>query len=94
MFAELFVGPAANVLVFWADVLGERDVYNTPGVIAESNWTMRVPRSFREVHRARAATGEALDLPAALALALRARGIEGEPRRALEGRAAVKLPQR
>ncbi len=88
MFAELFVGPAANVLVFWADLFGERDAYNTPGVVSAANWCMRVPRSFREVYRARLSSGEALDLPSALALALRARGIDGPVRAALEARAA------
>lgn len=74
MFAELFVGPAANVLVFWADLFGERDVYNTPGLVSDRNWSMRVPSAYREVYAQRRARGEAMDLPAALALALRARG--------------------
>jgi 4-alpha-glucanotransferase len=83
MVAELLVGPAENVLVFWPDVLGEREVYNTPGVVIEENWTMRVPRAFREVHRARVEAGEAPDLRAAVGLALRARRIEGPLTRAL-----------
>jgi hypothetical protein len=91
MFAELFVGPAANVLVFWADLFGEREAYNTPGVISADNWTMRVPRSFREVYRSRVASGEALDVPSALALALRARGIGGALFEAMRARASWKL---
>ena len=78
MFAELLVGPAANVLVFWADLFGERESYNTPGVVSMDNWSMRVPRSFRETYRARVSSGEALDVPSALALALRARGVAAE----------------
>lgn len=93
MFAELFVGPAANVLVFWADLFGERDVYNTPGVSSKDNWSMRVPRSFRTTYRSRIHLGEALDVPSALVLALRAHPTP-EARRlcsALERRAKWRL---
>lgn len=75
MFAELFVGPASNVLVFWADLFGEREVYNTPGVVRPENWTLRVPANYRELYSERVASGEAPDLRAALAMAKRARGI-------------------
>jgi len=74
MFAELFVGPAANVLVFFADLFGERETYNTPGLVSDRNWSMRVPQAFREVYEERRVRGEALDIPRALALAMRARG--------------------
>jgi 4-alpha-glucanotransferase len=83
VFADLFVGPASNVLVFWADLFGEEDVYNRPGVVSPDNWSMRVPRAFREVYRDRVASGEALDLRVALALALRARGLRSDLERAL-----------
>jgi 4-alpha-glucanotransferase len=75
MFAELFVGPAENVIVFWSDLFGEREVYNTPGLVSPDNWTMRLPRAFAAMHRERAAAGEALDIAAALEVALRARGL-------------------
>lgn len=75
MFAELFVGPASNVLVFWADLFGEREVYNTPGVVHADNWTLRVGSDYRERYAERVARGEAPDLRAALAMAKRARGI-------------------
>ena len=74
MFAELFVGPSSNVLVFFADLFGERATYNTPGLVSDANWSMRVPRAFREVYAERVARGEALDVPGALAQAMRARG--------------------
>ena len=74
MFAELFVGPAANVLVFFADLFGERETYNTPGLVSDRNWSMRVPQAFRAVYEERRARAEALDVPRALALAMRARG--------------------
>ncbi|MDB4934419.1 MAG: hypothetical protein JWP87_1391 [Labilithrix sp.] len=74
MFAELFVGPASNVLVFFADLFGETATYNTPGVVSDDNWSMRVPGDFRAVYTDRRARGEAMDVAGALALAMRARG--------------------
>ncbi len=72
--AELFVSPAAHVLVFFADLLGIEDVYNRPGHVHESNWSLRVPEDFEQRYRLAAPRGMALDLPCALALALRAGG--------------------
>ncbi len=76
--ADLFVGPVANVMIGWFDLFGEEDVFNTPGVVRPENWTMRVPRAFREEHASRVARGEAIDLAAALAMALHARGLAPE----------------
>ncbi|MCG6921906.1 MAG: 4-alpha-glucanotransferase [Acidobacteria bacterium] len=72
--ADLFVGPAANVLVFFTDALGLEDVYNRPGLVDDLNWSLRVSPSFRREHAERVARGAALDLPRVLARALRARG--------------------
>jgi 4-alpha-glucanotransferase len=75
MLADVFVGPAQNVLVFWPDLFGEREVYNVPGVVKPENWTMRLPRAFRDLYRERVARGEAPDLDAALDVALHGRRI-------------------
>ncbi len=75
-FSDLFVGPARQVMVFFADLLGETDVYNEPGAVSESNWTLRVPPDWPSVYAQRLAAGRALNLPAALALALRSRDTE------------------
>jgi hypothetical protein len=96
MFADLFVGPAANVLVFFADLYGETATYNVPGVMSDDNWRLRVPGAFREVYTDRLARGEAMDVVGALALAMRARGeafVRGHEDlvRALEARAAIRL---
>jgi 4-alpha-glucanotransferase len=96
MFAELFVGPASNVLVFFADLYGETATYNTPGLVSDENWSMRVPGAFRQVYMDRRARGEALDVPGALALAMRARGDDFVRAHedlvvALEAQAAVRL---
>jgi 4-alpha-glucanotransferase len=76
--AELFVSPASHVLVFFADLLGLDEVYNRPGHVDESNWSLRVPRDFEHRYRLAAPSGAALDLPCVLALALRAGGAEAE----------------
>jgi 4-alpha-glucanotransferase len=73
-FADLFVGPASNVMVFFTDLLGFEELYNRPGVVSEDNWSLRVPPAFREQYAERAARGRALVLTRALARALRARG--------------------
>jgi 4-alpha-glucanotransferase len=72
--ADLFVGPAANVMIFFADLLGSREVYNRPGTIAPENWSMRIPPDFADAWSRAAREGRALDLPSALATAMRARG--------------------
>jgi 4-alpha-glucanotransferase len=74
--AELFVGPARNVMVFFPDLLGMREIYNRPGVVSDENWSLRVPEDFAARYAGDRRAGRALDLPRALALALRARGAE------------------
>ena len=76
--ADLFVGPAENVMIFFSDLLGHRETYNRPGTISPENWTLRVPPQFEAEHRRAAREGAALDLPAALATAIRARGRDFE----------------
>jgi 4-alpha-glucanotransferase len=71
--ADLFLGPARQVSVFFADLLGLRETYNVPGTVDPSNWTLRVPPDFAAHHAREVQGGDALDLRAALALALRAR---------------------
>jgi 4-alpha-glucanotransferase len=73
LFADLFVGPARHVNLFFPDLFGMREVYNTPGTTGEANWRLRVPADFAARHEERRAAGQALDLPAALGTALRAR---------------------
>ncbi len=74
MFAELFSSRARHVMVFFADLFGTKDVYNTPGIVRDDNWRLRVPADFRSAYAASLARGDAFDLPASLALAMRARG--------------------
>jgi hypothetical protein len=83
MLAELFVSEASHVLVFFADLFGIEERFNAPGTVSEENWSLRLTPSFDSLHREKIARAEALDLPLALALALRARGAAPELRRAL-----------
>lgn len=73
-FADLFLGPARNVLVFFTDLMGYAEPYNRPGTVTEENWSLRVSSGYRAGHAARLAEGRALDVPKALARALRSRG--------------------
>jgi 4-alpha-glucanotransferase len=71
--ADLFASRARNVLVFFTDLFGMRALYNRPGVVADENWTVRLPADWAARYAAGRAAGTALDVPRALALALRAR---------------------
>jgi 4-alpha-glucanotransferase len=73
LFAELFVGPARRISVFFADLFGSRDIYNRPGVVHPDNWTLRLPPEFATEYVQRSARGAAFNPPLALALALLAR---------------------
>ncbi|GEJ55410.1 hypothetical protein AMYX_01510 [Anaeromyxobacter diazotrophicus] len=72
--ADLFAGPARQVMIFFTDLFGEREPYNVPGTVSPANWSLRLPADFRALYRRRLAEGRALDLPRALARALRSRG--------------------
>lgn len=64
--ADALASPARNVFVFFTDLFGYTDVYNTPGTISDDNWSLRLPADFENLH----ATRNTLNLPLALALAL------------------------
>lgn len=70
MFADLFVGPAQNVSVFFTDLLGGKEPYNEPGTFGERNWTLRVSNDYEMLYFDRAARGEAFNIHRSLALAL------------------------
>jgi len=72
--AELFASPARHVFVWWGDLLGETEWYNRPGTVNDENWSRRIPRGFQRLYAERVAAGRAMDVRAAVAMALRARG--------------------
>ncbi len=85
--AEIFVGDARHVLVFFSDLFGLREVYNEPGTVKAENWSLRLAADWRRTYEERRERGEALDVPRALALALRARASRLPPEHAELARA-------
>ncbi|WP_051338803.1 4-alpha-glucanotransferase [Sulfuricella denitrificans] len=71
--ADLFLSPARHVMLFFADLFGLEETYNVPGTVNEDNWTLRVPTDFARRYEDDRRRGEALNLHAVLALALRSR---------------------
>lgn len=72
--ADALASRARNVFVFWTDLFGMKEPYNTPGEVSPDNWTLRVPHHFEAAYRDGVRRGQALDLRRACALALQARG--------------------
>ncbi|MEE4380068.1 MAG: 4-alpha-glucanotransferase [Candidatus Competibacteraceae bacterium] len=73
LFADMLHSKARNIMVFVSDMLGVQERYNTPGTISEDNWSLRVPPDFEESYLSRVAEDQALSLPYAILLALKAR---------------------
>jgi 4-alpha-glucanotransferase len=93
MLAEIFASRAENVMMFFADLFGLDERYNTPGTTSMDNWSLRLPPSFEQLYEERLARGTAIDLPLALAMALGARGA-GETKTAQLVRALRELTPR
>ena len=68
MLAELFASRAENVMIFFADLFGLEERFNTPGVISDDNWTLRLPPDFARLR--------GIDIPLAIELALQVDGAE------------------
>lgn len=75
MLADALHCPAGNVYLFFADLLGMTETYNSPGTVGPHNWSLRVPPDWESSYTSLRSRGAALHLPKALALALRARGL-------------------
>lgn len=72
--ADLFAGPAGNVMIFFTDLLGMTEIYNRPGTVSDDNWSLRITSDFASVYQKRLTGNRAINIPKALALALRSRG--------------------
>jgi len=68
--ADLFRSRAENVYVFVGDLFGESEPFNRAGVVHADNWTSRLPQRFEAVYAERLRARRALDIVAALRLAL------------------------
>lgn len=79
LFAALFLGPARQVSVFFADLFGLREIYNRPGIVQGDNWTLRLPSDWHDRYMAAVARSEAFNVPLALAMAMAARASAGTP---------------
>jgi 4-alpha-glucanotransferase len=73
-FADLFIGPAQNIMVFFTDLLGIRQSYNIPGTVSQDNWSLRIDSDYPRQYIDKLRKNLALNIPKALAMALRARG--------------------
>lgn len=72
--ADLFAGPASNVMIFFTDLMGIKDLYNRPGTVNDDNWSLRITSNFTRDYQERLASNRAINIPKALARAIRARG--------------------
>jgi 4-alpha-glucanotransferase len=86
LLADLFLSDARNVFVYFTDLFGASEPFNRAGVVHPDNWRLRLPPDFERAYDERRARGRALDLEAALALALRARRASSDLVVALEKR--------
>ncbi|QQR45049.1 4-alpha-glucanotransferase [Myxococcus xanthus] len=78
--ADLFASRARNVMMFFTDLLGMPETYNAPGTVDERNWSLRVPQDWAREYRERLKGDAAVNLPAVLAMALRAQGAPARAR--------------
>jgi 4-alpha-glucanotransferase len=78
--ADLFASRARNVMMFFTDLLGLVWTYNTPGTVDERNWSLRMTEDWAREYRERLQRDAAVNMPAVLAMALRARGTEARER--------------
>jgi hypothetical protein len=72
--ADLFAGPAGNVMIFFTDLLGMTEIYNRPGTVSDDNWSLRITSDFASAYQKRLTSNRAINIPKALALAIRSRG--------------------
>lgn len=72
-FTELFTSPAKKIQVFFTDLFGIKERYNTPGQ-TEGCWELRVPENYEEVYHENLENGTALNIPDAIARAIRNKG--------------------
>lgn len=84
-FADCLASRARRMAIFFTDAFGIRESYNRPGTVGPQNWLRRLAPDWADRYRRGLTADEALNLPCALALALRARP-GGEERGALAAR--------
>jgi hypothetical protein len=73
MFAELFLGPARHVFIFFTDLFGIKNIYNRPGVINSDNWSLRLTPNYKVFYDSQRKNEKAFDINKSLSIALRTR---------------------
>lgn len=73
LFAAILSSRAQHVSIFFADLLGMTGFYNSPGVVNDTNWTLRVPPDFADQYEKKCREGQALDVDRCVQLAVQAR---------------------
>ncbi len=74
-FAELFTSPAKKVQIFFTDFFGIGKTYNIPGSKKDC-WTLRLPSNFEDLYYENLKNGIGVNLPQAIATAIRQKGEE------------------
>jgi 4-alpha-glucanotransferase len=74
VFSSMFASAARNVSIFFTDLFGYHQAYNTPGTVSDDNWSLRLGPDFERDYADRLRRREALNLPLALAMAFAGRG--------------------
>jgi hypothetical protein len=73
IFTAMLASQAGHVSVFFTDLLGMSELYNRPGYVDESSWSLRVPTDYAARYQDHVSSGDALDVKCCLADAIQAR---------------------
>ncbi len=71
LFTAMLSSRARHVAIFFPDLFGMTERYNQPGVIADENWSLRLPADFEQKYADRCRSGESLDIARCLEQACR-----------------------
>ena len=77
IFTAMLASQAGHVSVFFTDLLGMSELYNRPGYVDDSNWSLRVPTDFATQYQDRISSGDVLDVKRCLDQAIQARQRRG-----------------
>lgn len=70
LFSAMLTCQARHLSVFFPDLFGLTERYNTPGLVSDNNWNLRLPGNFEELYADRCESHCALDLRKCLLLPL------------------------
>lgn len=76
LFTELFLAPAQNVQIFFADWLGMSHTYNRAGLYDNANnWRLRIPQQFEKAYFDSVKVGKGINLPQILSQAIQLKSL-------------------